>query len=396
MKVALMPVGRPSNIVGGTFKNYELDLGDEATFQVTRFLPEFTEARETLTRISAGGQELFLAKNHLSGRGQLVFLDSVEGQWFVYKLIGLPRNAHVDKVWVVTERGVHYPLKEDGRDDAEGALLLKQLIAEREGCELALTPAEQVFQPRFAQLAAAKLASEQAAKRKQAAEETKEAARLEAEIKRQAAEERHQRKLQLQSSANRRSFQTVEGQRLFGYCVADREQAKRLDDGKVAVLISEDGRRVVSGWWVNKSRGGKVSLTEINIAEGVGAPARRSATAKIVGATPTIQLQKFGTFVRIAEKRQEGDKPVVAYYATQEQLDQLKANRPEEVVTVAVLQEERRVYHVYRVQKTGVDDLGLMVNQPTEKQPTKAMAKQGCRHPAVSRKPSEKGVFLSA
>ncbi|MCB9814016.1 hypothetical protein H6784_01230 [Candidatus Nomurabacteria bacterium] len=393
MNVKLTAVGFPGVINGGTFYNYELEAGEETTFCVVRFLPAFFDSRETLTRIEAGEQLLFLAKDHLDGRDQLVFIGEVDGQWVIYRLTGMPHDATVDKVWLVTERGVHYPLDRNNQADIAEAVRLKRLIAVQEVCEVAFSAAEQNYELQRQQQERAAAAQRRQAEVKAAAEERRRKA-VEAAA---AAEARRTEKLRLQSLENRRSFALPDGKQLFGYVVSDQEVAKRLDDGKIAVILSSDGKRVIAAFTVNKTKGGKVSLTELNLAEATSRSAASAVSQQSTGGqSMEVPLGQLSSFQKRDEKRKPGDKPVVARHATREQLALLKANRPKVPVNVAVLCDDKRWYEVYQVSQNSIDTIGLMVRQATGEPATKTQSRQVAPAPKASRpEKSRTGQFMS-
>lgn len=340
----------------GTFYNYELGF-TEVAFHVTQFQPHHSDGRETLSRIkSPEGDTLFYAKEHLSGRGSLIFLREVNSAWVIYRLIGLPRNAYVDAVWLVTEEGVSSPAVEQAID-------LKQAVAEFEECDLVLSAGEQTYQ-----LLRERQAAEEAATKRRQEQEAVAAARVAQEQARMAARAlREERKRQLRSPGNTRSFVTAGGKPWNGFVVKDEAEANLLEAGDRAVfVVNGHVARVVV---VQKSRGGRISFEEIALATG---PVRVRSSGGSTSQTKAPQLQRFDTFCRPPGKRKEGEPDTVAYYVTMIEFEQLKVNRPEKPVSV-VLDEGGR-FHVLTIRPDGVDDRGFMEKVVPKEQEVKVVS----------------------
>lgn len=374
MTVQLKKLENEGYITSGKFLNYTLEVGG-LQFAVVCFHPT-NGGREVLSKITVEGEKLFHAKEVLSGRGQLAFLREVNGYWVAYRLIGCPHNPCVDQLWLVTEQGVHYPIDSEKKKDVETAIELKHAIARKENCKVALTSGEQAFSM-LRELEAEQAAAK--ARREAMAARVKEQAVRDKE-KRIAKEQRSKLKASLRAIKNRRSFQTTGGRVFSGFVVANREQAKMLDNSDVGVIVSEDGRQVVTAWRVNKTKGGNVSLSDIIVDE----EKRPASSSSKTGATPVAnyRLDKKGIFQRPAAKQRKEDCPFEAYYATEEQFAALREHRPEEMVTVVV--QTDGVYKAHRISKGGVHTLGIMERMVTKPNTPASTAESVQKHRFLS------------
>ncbi|MCB9812314.1 hypothetical protein H6778_01495 [Candidatus Nomurabacteria bacterium] len=343
MKATLKQVGGPSETSAGNFYSYQLRF-PEVAFTIVRFLPHYHEAREVLNRVELpNGDKLFHAREHHAGHGTLIFLREIDNVWAIYRLIGLPRNASVDVVWTIAETGVSYP-------GAEQAIALKTAIASIEGCQVTLSFAETLFQR--AQEHQAEAARAETLRKQREAESVEAAKRAEARA------ERDRRKQQLRLPANTRTFTTAGGKPWNGFVVADEQEAQMLEDRDRAVFLNV-ARQVERVLVVHKNRSnGRVTFDELKLASTFGASQSKAASNGQRSNAATSKLSKFGTFRRPEGKRKEDESDTVAYYVTAKQLEQLKANRPEELVTVALPVDDR--FHVYTIHPDRVDDRGFM------------------------------------